>query len=104
MVVKTNIDIPSEAIEPFAAMLVGRLFARVTEAKNIGDINAVELAYANLWWGVHGLEKIAIAVSTATHFSIAASNHIRFVAEMVRKDLGVDPFTHPMWKTAPNVS
>jgi hypothetical protein len=97
--VNTKIDIPSEMLEPFAAMLVGRLFARVTEAKEAGDAHAIESAYAALWWGVHGLNKIAIAVSTATHFSIAAANHIRFVAELVRDDLGIDVFTHPMWKS-----
>jgi len=33
------------------------------------------------------------------NFSIAASNHTRFVAELVRDDLGIDVFTHPMWKS-----
>lgn len=91
-------DITSEMIEPFAAMLIGRLFARVTAAKENGNPNAIEMAYSQLWWGVHGLENIAVAVSTASHFSIANGNHIRGIARMIEADLGIDPMTHHMWK------
>lgn len=94
----TSIPITSEMIEPFAAMLIGRLYARVEEAKKSGNPNAIESAYSHLWWGAHGLEKIAIAAVTATHFSLASSNHICGIARMIQKDLGIDPMTHHMWK------
>lgn len=94
----TSIPITSEMIEPFAALLIGRLYARVEEAKKSGEQHAIEHAYASLWWGIHGLEKIAVAVGTATHFSIANGNHVCGVARMIQSDLGIDPMTHHMWK------
>jgi len=90
--------IASEELLPCAAMIVGRIFARVTAAKATKNHNALERAYCQLWWAVNSLETLAIAIETATHFSIATSNHITWTREMILADLGIDPETSPMWK------
>jgi hypothetical protein len=88
--------IPSEAIEPFAAMLIGRMFARCEAAKE--DESAHYHALNCLWYALHGLEKISIAVETATHFSIAMNNHILMVSKYIQAEIGIDPMNHPEWK------
>lgn len=93
---KTPFPIASEEIEPFAALLVGRLFARCEAAKD--DHAKFTGACADLWFGLHGLEKIAIAARTATHFSIAMNNHIQMVARYIKDELRLDPTTAPGWK------
>lgn len=89
--------ISSEEMNPFGAMIVGRLFARVTSAKQIGDAILLEHAYAELWYGVKALNRLAIAVKTATHFSIAAGNHLRDVRELCIADTGLDPEKQWAW-------
>lgn len=94
----TAFPIKSEEIEPFAAMFVGRLFARCEEAKATGDEDKYYFALNTLWYGLHGLEKIAIAAVTATHFSIAMNNHVCLIARYIKDEIGVDPMTAPGWK------
>lgn len=89
--------ISSEEMNPFGAMIVGRLFARVTEAKKTGDSLDLEAAYAELWYGVKALNRLSIAVKTATHFSIAAGNHLRQVRELCIADTGLDPEKQWAW-------
>jgi hypothetical protein len=88
----------SETLEPTAAFLIGRMFARFQEAKKTGDRHHIESALMRMWWVVKGLNEIAIGVSTATHFTIAASNDMRRVAVLIDEELDVDPFNDPMWK------
>lgn len=96
--------ITSEDVEPFAAMLVGRMWARVEEAK--GDEHNVYSACMSFWWAVTGLEKIAIAVRSglphdnvdAIHFSIASSNHMSMAATLIKNLIGEDPTTERAWK------
>lgn len=85
----------SEEVEPTAAMIVGRLFARCQAAE---DYFEKESAYANLWWAVNALNSLSVAIRTATHFSLAANNHVSFVRQLVIKELDIDPDEHPMWK------
>jgi hypothetical protein len=94
---ETPHPIASEEIEPFAAMLVGRLFARCEYAKK-SDPDSFEYHCQNLWHGLGGLEKIAIAAHTATHFSIAMNSHIIFVANYIEEALGVDPMKNKGWE------
>lgn len=85
----------SEEVEPTAAMIVGRLFARCQAAT---DHHEKYDAYAHLWWAVNALNSLSVAIKTATHFSLAANNHVSFVRTLVIKELGLDPDEHPMWK------
>ncbi len=86
-----GVPITSEMIEPFALMLVARLFARCEAVKG-KDRWEFEDACACLWWATEGLLSIAVAVSTATHFTIAAGNHQTQIARYIEKELGVDPY------------
>jgi hypothetical protein len=91
------VPITSEMVEPFAAMFVGRMWARAEAAKKIGRTEHYD-ALNHLWFGLHGLERIAIAISTATHFSIAMNNHITGIARMIQAEIGIDPMKEPGWK------
>lgn len=93
--------IHSEEIEPFAAMWIGRMFARcehVKENSSAYDPYAYYDALHNLWYGLYGLERIAISSKTATHFSVAMNNHIVFISGYIKDELGLDPTTEPGWK------
>ncbi len=76
---KTAYPITSEMINPFAAMILGRLFARCEEARKTGDRHRMEDACSHLWYAMKGLNKIAIGVETATYFSVAVMNETRRV-------------------------
>ena len=91
---ETAYPIASEELEPFAALVIGRLFARCQDAE--GDEDKHLWACRDLWFGMQGLNKIAIVTRTATHFSIAIQNHTRDVARYIEKHLGIDPETE--WK------
>lgn len=88
---KNAVPIHSEEIEPFAALLVGRLWKRCEVAKETADGVDLESACLSFWFGLRGLEKIAIAASTATHFSIAMNNEHQRVASYIESVLGVNP-------------
>lgn len=94
-------DIPfpiaSEEVEPFAAMIVGRMFARCEAAKAKGETYH-EDAMRNFWYVLHGLEKIAVGIRTATHYSVAMNGHICAVARYIEEHAKVDPMTAPGWK------
>lgn len=97
MKVETAYPIASEEIEPFAAMFIGRMFARCTEAKAIGQCE-YERALGSFWYGLYGLERIAVAARTATHFSIAMNNHIVQIARYIESEIGIDPMTADGWR------
>jgi hypothetical protein len=88
--------IASEEIEPFAALIIGRMYARCEVEKSKGETYH-EDALRNFWYTLHGLEKIAVGIRTATHFSIAMNNQIRMVAHYIKSSIGVDPMTAPGW-------
>lgn len=90
---ETVVPIASETLEPFAAMLLGLLWARV-EAANPND---VEDACGGLWMAMRGLQKIGIGVGTATHFSIAVMNEQSKVADLIKSKIGVDPIFEWKW-------
>ena len=87
--------IASEEVEPTAALVVGRLYARVQAAPEGPER---ESAWASLWWAVNALSSLSVAIGTATHFSVACNNHVAAVARMIENELGIDPFEHPMWQ------
>lgn len=89
--------IHSEEIEPVAALLIGRLFVRCETAKT-NNPNDHFSALQDLWFGLHGLESIAIAARTATHFSLTLNDHINVVARYIEEETGIDPTTAPDWK------
>lgn len=94
-------DIPfpiaSEEVEPFAAMIIGRMFARCEAAKAQGETYH-EDAMRNFWYVLHGLEKIAVGIRTATHYSIGMNTHINFVVQYIKEHAKIDPTTEPGWK------
>lgn len=93
----TAYPIRSEAIEPTAAHIIGRLFMQSQEAKTRND-GSYEGALMNLWWAACALNSLAVACNGATHFSIAAGNEMGRVAQFVRAEIGIDPFDAPGWK------
>ena len=80
--------IVSEMLEPTAAYVIGRMGMR---CENASDPWELESACIRLWWAVRALDELAIAVETATHFSIAAGNELRRVAEYIECKIGVNP-------------
>lgn len=97
MIGETAYPIRSEAIEPTAAHIIGRLFAQSQEAKAVDEF-AYRDALANLWWAACALNSLGVACRGATHFSIASANEMRRVAQFVRAEIGIDPLDHPQWK------
>lgn len=94
---KTAHPFVSEEIEPIAAKVVGRLFARYDWAKKHAPDEA-EGALNSLWWAVNALNSLSVAIGTATHFSIATNNEVIRVAALIRAELDIDPYEAPMWK------
>ena len=102
-----NVAIPSEAIEPFAAMLIGRMWARCEAVKT--DRDALEAQCMNFWWVVRGLNKIAVAITCGrscpgvpehdgVHFSIAAGNEQSRVRDYIMHALGIDRENWDEWE------
>lgn len=96
---KHDSTIVSEALEPFAEYLIGRWFAKCEEAKKSGDGYALEDAWQNFWFGLHGLQSVSVACPEAVHFAMFMSNVIVRVAGMIEKELSVRPMEHPAWKS-----
>jgi len=116
---KKNFDettIVSEAVEPTAAYLVGRWYAKCEKARKreaelkkkreAGEIlnwresleaDAFYSECQNFWWGVRALNRVSIACKEAVHFSIACGNVMRDVANYIEKYLGIDPFKEKEW-------
>lgn len=92
-----SFNITSEELEPTAALVVGRLFARFQAARTLSE---KETTLNNLWWAVNALSSLAVAVGTAPHFSIASANHIGWTADLIQRELGIDPMSDqsPLWK------
>lgn len=88
--VEELVPIPSEALEPFAASLIGRMWARCEVAKTLGP-HEYEDALEGLWWAAKGLDKIATAVGSAVHFSLACGNHLRQIADLIEQETGRNP-------------
>lgn len=92
-------SIVSEEIEPFAAMIMGRLFARCEAVKD--EPHKLETACGALLYAAIGLHKIAIAIRVGVeryndpqglHFSIASMNNLRLARDHVRA-YGFNPET-----------
>jgi hypothetical protein len=86
----------SEECEPFAAMAIGRMWARAQNVKQDADLYAE--AMRCFWWTIVQLDRLSILFGTATHFSIAMNNHRGQVTQMIKKDFGINPEDEPSWK------
>lgn len=86
---EAKFPIISEEIEPTAAMLIGRMFARCEAVPK--DSIEFEHHCQSLWWVIIGLFKISIGVSTALHFSLACNAHRGMVRDYIMKHIGCDP-------------
>lgn len=87
--------LPSEAVLPFAGLLLRHWIKECERVKD--DLIALESACINFWWGMHGLEKIAIALPGTTYFSIANMNEIRTTRLYIMARIGRDPSLDPMF-------
>jgi hypothetical protein len=94
--INKKFPIISEECEPFAARMIGVMFARAQAAKS--DPDAHIDALRNLWLMVEDLNHIAILASTATHFSIAANNHMGMLDRFIRSEIGVEPYDDPTFR------
>lgn len=95
--IEKAVPFASEEIEPFAAMYIGRMFARCEAARKTGEPTLLRNACCSMWWGLNGLQHIATAVSTATHFTIALSNHQRQIADYIKEHTGIDAWEAKGW-------
>ncbi|RWN60179.1 hypothetical protein [Mesorhizobium sp.] len=101
MITKDDIEkaVPfiSEEVEPFAALYIGKMFARCEQARKSGDTSMMHDMCCSMWWGLNGLQHVAVAISTAVHFTIALSNHQRQIAEYIKEHTGIDPWEARGW-------
>lgn len=93
-----DFPIVSEECEPFAARMIGVMWARCQSAKNEGDTDVYIDGLRHLWMMTQCLSRIAILASTATHFSIAINNHMGMISQFVLKEVGIDPYQDPTFK------
>lgn len=93
---RTKFPVISEDCEPFAAMMIGKMFARAQACKDDRDEYAEGMR--RLWWTVVQLDRLAILADTALHFSLAMSNHRGGVRQSIQNDFGIDPEDEPTWQ------
>lgn len=93
---RLKFPIVSEECEPFAAMIIGKLYARATAVKDDRDEYAEGMR--RLWWAVVQLDRLAILADTALHFSLAMGNHRGGVRKMIETEFGIDPEDEPTWQ------
>jgi hypothetical protein len=99
--VEKAVPFVSEEIEPFAAKVIGRMWARVEFAKKNGMKSDVYDACNRFWHALGGLEKLAVSIGSATHFSVSMNNHIMGSAKMIEKEIGINPMDKnlgPAWE------
>lgn len=94
--VDDRFPIVSEDCEPFAAMMIGKMWARAQAVK--GDPDMYILAMRNVWWTAEQLLRLSILASTATHFCIACNNHLQILAMIIKAEFGVDPNNESSWQ------
>lgn len=81
----------SEELEPFAAMIMGRLLARVRWAQEYKDSIVTSNYCADLWYAAIALNKLSIVTHGAIHFSLAAMNNLTRTANMIEGITGIRP-------------
>lgn len=86
----------SEELEPMAAMIVGRFFARVEWEKEHGNNDwALEDECQHFWYAMEALNMLSITTNygekRATHFSLAVGNEMQRVAGYIESVIGVNP-------------
>ena len=85
----------SEELEPFAALVTGRFFARVMWEKEHGDTLSVQRECDTMWYAVQALDRLSIATDHgedgAIHFALAAGNNVTACADIIESITGVRP-------------
>lgn len=98
-----TISLPSEAMEPFAALAIGVLFARCEEAT---DPNELYDACQRLWGAARAIDRLAGCLRPSNssnpdclHFVMAASNTVGQVSTYINSKIGVTPLfsKEPAW-------
>lgn len=90
--------IMSEEFEPFAMMMIGKMFARAEAVKD--DEEARYEALRSLWWTMKELNRLTILASTTTYSSIAIMNRMRVTRSLIEAELKIDVDNEPGWKWA----
>lgn len=100
----------SEALEPFAARVIGLAASQYVAAKAQTDPDPWDVrdGLCHLWWAVCGLNKISLALrggrstddASGLHFSLAVSNEVGRIRRMILEELGFDPYKQPGFKEA----
>lgn len=86
---REKFKIPSEAIEPAFASMIGVMFARYIAIKETGG-DVVEAAQ-DFWAVTECINLLTILLSSCHHASIAIGNEQGKIASMIKEDIGVDP-------------
>lgn len=94
--------IPSEELEPFAAKIIGNLFARCEAA---ADPHELYDACQKFWGAANALDRLAGCLRTndgstdGLHFVLAASNNVSKVSTYIKSKIGVEPLfsKDPAW-------
>jgi len=87
----TKIEIPSEAIEPTFAKILGVLGMRVEEARKGEDKFGVEDACRRLWSGLKGLDAVTSALQTTHHCTMVLQNEYRLTSQYIFAVTGLNP-------------
>ena len=78
-----------EAIEPTAAYLVSRWWAKCESAP---DEIALKDACQTYWFGVRTLSRLSCLTPEARHFGVVMTNEVRRAAHYIEEKIGLNPF------------
>ena len=84
----------SEELEPVAALIMGRMWARVVWEQEHGNEMTLANECDTIWYAAQAIEKLAVATGCgrgAVHFSLASSNNVRHCADLIEHVIGVRP-------------
>lgn len=84
----------SEELEPIAALIMGRMWARVVWEREHGTPDTVLRECDAMWYAARAIGKLSVATGGdqgAVHFSLASSNNIRRCAGLIEQVTGVRP-------------
>lgn len=77
-------SLPSETIEPLLAGTLGVLFSRYNSSKK------TEMDARRFYYGACALSSLTVR-NAAPHATLAMSNHLQMVADLIERDIGIDP-------------
>ena len=86
-----ELKIPSEAIEPTFAHMIGKWYAQTVYMKT--KYGPHSMAYVdsmqNWWWGMESIARLLIACQGAVHAQVVIGNYRRDVKSMIEKELDI---------------